>query len=95
MAEARGSGDLIDTVGAFVPGPRVERRGAATGPLAGLAFAVKDLYDVAGTPTTYGNPDWARTHPVAAATAPVGPGAAAGRRASCAARPRPWNWPMA
>ena len=71
MAEARGSGDLIDTVGAFVPGPRVERRGAATGPLAGLSFAVKDLYDVAGTPTTYGNPDWARTHPVAAATAPA------------------------
>ncbi|WP_431269061.1 amidase [Dankookia sp. P2] len=71
MTEAPGFGDLTDTVSAFVPGPRVERRGAASGPLAGLSFAVKDLYDVAGTPTTYGNPDWARTHPVAAADAPV------------------------
>ncbi|MFC7474083.1 amidase [Dankookia sp. GCM10030260] len=71
MAEASGGGGLVDTVGAFVPGPRVERRGAVAGPLTGLSFAVKDLYDVAGTPTTYGNPDWARTHPVAAATAPA------------------------
>src|SRR4051812_16229712 len=70
MADAPG-GELIDRVGAFVPGPRVERPGVASGPLAGLTFAVKDLYDVAGTPTTYGNPDWARTHPVAAATAPA------------------------
>jgi amidase len=60
-----------DPVGAFVPGPRAELRGApGGGPLAGLSFAVKDLYDLAGWPTTYGNPDWARTHPVAAATAP-------------------------
>lgn len=62
---------IEDGVGAFVPGPRVEIAGAAEGPLAGLDFAVKDLYDVAGGPTTYGNPDWARTHPTAAATAPV------------------------
>lgn len=62
---------IEDKVGAFVPGPRVEMAGAAAGPLAGLDFAVKDLFDVAGAPTTYGNPDWARTHPVAAATAPV------------------------
>lgn len=66
MAEA-----LNDTIGAFVPGPRVELAGAAAGPLAGLTFAVKDLFDVAGQPTTYGNPDWGRTHPPAAATAPV------------------------
>lgn len=62
---------IEDTVGAFVPGPRAELAGAAEGPLAGCDFAVKDLFDVAGVPTTYGNPDWARTHPVAAATAPV------------------------
>ena len=62
---------LQDTVGAFIPGPRVELPGAATGPLVGLRFAVKDLYDVAGHPTTYGNPDWAATHPPAVATAPV------------------------
>jgi len=62
---------IEDRVGAFVPGPRVELPGAAAGPLAGRSFAVKDLYDVAGHPTTYGNPDWAATHPPAAATAPA------------------------
>lgn len=50
--------------GAFVPGPRVTRGGAATGPLAGVGFAAKDLFDVAGVPTGCGNPDWPRTHPV-------------------------------
>lgn len=62
---------IEDRVGAFVPGPRVEIAGAAEGPLAGLDFAAKDLFDVAGWPTTYGNPDWARTHPPAVATAPA------------------------
>lgn len=61
---------LADSVGAFVPGPRLDIAGAPGGVLSGLSFAVKDLYDVAGQPTTYGNPDWARTHPPAAATAP-------------------------
>jgi amidase len=59
-----------DEVGAFVPGPRLDVPGAADGPLAGLGFGAKDLFDVAGHPTTYGNPDWARTHPPAAGTAP-------------------------
>ncbi len=59
-----------DEVGAFVPGPRLDIPGAAGGPLAGLDFAAKDLFDVSGHPTTYGNPDWARTHPPAAGTAP-------------------------
>jgi amidase len=51
-----------DTVGAFIPGERTIRAGAAAGPLAGLSFAAKDLFDVAGTVTGYGNPDWAATH---------------------------------
>jgi amidase len=38
--------------------------GAPTGPLAGLTFAAKDLFDVAGHPTGAGNPDWARQYPV-------------------------------
>jgi amidase len=66
-----GDDTLTDRVGVFVPGPRAELSGASSGPLAGLGFAVKDLYDVAGWPTTYGNPDWARTHSPAAATAPA------------------------
>ncbi len=60
-----------DPVGAFVPGPRTERAGAPAGPLAGLTFAVKDLYDTAGDVTGYGNPDWARTHAPATADAAV------------------------
>ena len=62
---------MEDTVGAFVPGPRTERAPLGTGPLSGRGFAVKDLFDIAGVVTTYGNPDWARTHPPAVATAPV------------------------
>ena len=60
-----------DRVGAFVPGTRRERVGASDGPLAGLTFAVKDLYDTEGDVTGYGNPDWARTHAPATADAAV------------------------
>jgi amidase len=48
--------------GFFVPhdlkGPLA---GAATGPLAGLTGAVKDMYDIAGERTGAGNPDWLAT----------------------------------
>nr|XP_028954738.1 amidase 1-like [Malus domestica] len=40
-------------------------------PLSGLTFAVKDIFDVAGRVTGFGNPDWARTHPAAESTAPA------------------------
>jgi amidase len=48
----------------FVAGPPVRVPGAPGGPLAGLTFAAKDLFDVAGHPTGGGNPDWGRRHPV-------------------------------
>jgi amidase len=48
----------------FVPGSSLRIVGAPAGPLAGLTFAVKDLFDVAGHPTGGGNPDWARQHPL-------------------------------
>jgi amidase len=48
----------------FVPGTSVHVEGRAGGPLAGLTFAAKDLFDVAGHPTGGGNPDWARQNPV-------------------------------
>ncbi len=60
-----------DANGAFVPGERLTRAGAEAGPLAGRTLAVKDLFDVAGAVTGFGNPDWARTHAPAVATAPV------------------------
>lgn len=58
-----------DALGAFIPGPRLARPGAASGVLAGLAFAVKDVMDVAGTSTGNGHPDWLATHPPAARSA--------------------------
>ena len=60
-----------DPAHAFIPGPRHTQAPMGEGALSGLTFAVKDLFDVAGATTTYGNPDWARTHPPAVATAPV------------------------
>lgn len=45
-----------DPVHAFVDYPDVPVPNAAKGPLAGLTFAVKDLFDVAGYPTGSGNP---------------------------------------
>ena len=51
-------------INAFVPGQRVHIEGRPGGPLSGLTFAAKDLFDVAGHPTGGGNPDWARANPV-------------------------------
>jgi len=62
---------MQDDVKAFIPGERVTHAPIGSGVLDGLHFAVKDLFDVKGAPTSYGNPDWERTHPVAAATAPA------------------------
>ncbi|MDQ1081906.1 amidase [Pseudoroseomonas cervicalis] len=52
------------TASAFLPGPRLTLPGRPGGPLAGLRFAAKDLFDIAGHPTGAGNPDWPRSHPV-------------------------------
>ena len=45
-----------DPAHAFVPYPSVPVARAETGPLAGLNFAAKDLFDVAGYPTGGGSP---------------------------------------
>lgn len=55
---------MEDRVNAFVPGPRIRIPGRSGGSLSGLTFAVKDLFDVAGTPTGGGNHDWARANPI-------------------------------
>ncbi len=60
-----------DKLGAFCRHTHVEMKGTPGGPLAGLTFAAKDLYDVAGHKTGFGNPDWLRTHEPAARTAPA------------------------
>lgn len=55
---------MVQDIGAFVPGPRVRVEGRPGGPLAGLTFAAKDLFDVAGVPTGGGNHDWPTGRPV-------------------------------
>ena len=45
-----------DLAHAFVPYPNTPVPHASTGPLGGLCFAAKDLFDVAGYPTGGGNP---------------------------------------
>lgn len=48
--------DRVDPAHAFVPYPDVPVPNAPGGPLAGLRFGVKDLFDVAGYPTGGGSP---------------------------------------
>ena len=60
---------MTDDIGAFVPGLRVRIEGRPGGPLAGLTFAAKDLFDVAGVPTGGGNHDWPRGRPIPARNA--------------------------
>jgi amidase len=55
---------MTDRINAFVPGPRIRNDGTLGGPLHGLSFAAKDLFDVAGVPTGGGNHDWARANPI-------------------------------
>ena len=55
---------MTDSANPFVPGTAVRIEGKAGGPLAGLTFAAKDLFDVAGHVTGGGNPDWPRDRPV-------------------------------
>src|SRR5438874_7573415 len=62
MTDDASSGN--DDFGAFVSGQKFRIEGRAGGPLSGLTFAAKDLFDVAGHPTGGGNPDWARANPV-------------------------------
>lgn len=62
---------ITDTVGAFCAYPAAERDGHPGGPLAGVTFAAKDLFDVAGLPTGAGSPEWLASHAAAATTAPA------------------------
>ncbi|MEE2996922.1 MAG: amidase [Pseudomonadota bacterium] len=55
--------------GAFMPGERLRIDGSRTGPLKGKTFAAKDVFDIAGHPTSNGQPTWPQTHPLPAAHA--------------------------
>jgi amidase len=60
---------LEDRFNAFCTDTEAYLVGAPNGPLAGLTFAAKDIFDVAGHVTGGGNPDWKATHAAAAHTA--------------------------
>jgi len=62
---------MRDPLNAFCTHSEARLKGAPHGPLAGLTFAAKDLFDVAGHVTGAGNPDWLALHAPAVRTAPA------------------------
>jgi amidase len=58
-----------DPYNVFCRHTHVELDGAPAGPLRGLSFAVKDVFDIAGHRTGNGHPLWLETHAAAARTA--------------------------
>ena len=58
-----------DPCGAFCRDTHAALEGAPGGPLAGLRFAAKDIFDIEGHRTGFGNPTWLDTHGPAGATA--------------------------
>ncbi|MCA3563304.1 MAG: amidase [Methylocystis sp.] len=55
----------------FMPYPSVKVPGARSGPLKGLTFAVKDLFDVAGYPTSAGSPHMLAMSGIKTRNAPI------------------------
>jgi amidase len=62
---------MTNDVVAFCTHDSVSVTGAVRGPLTGLTFAAKDVFDVAGRTACCGNPDWLASHAPAARTAPA------------------------
>jgi len=62
---------MRDELGAFCEFHDVRIEGRAGGPLSGLTFGLKDVFDVAGERVGAGNPDFLRDQRPAAKTAPV------------------------
>lgn len=60
----------VDDLGALRMRLDLQDAGGAQGVLAGLTFAVKDMFDIEGQKTGGGNPDWLASHAPAKATAP-------------------------
>ena len=60
MAKAKHS--LVDSLDAFCNDTEAYLEGKPGGPLYGLTFAAKDIFDVEGHVTGGGNPDWKATH---------------------------------
>lgn len=58
-----------DPLGAFCRENHAVLEGTADGPLAAHTFAAKDVFDIAGQRTGFGNPTWLATHAPAVKTA--------------------------
>jgi amidase len=69
MANAMNISD--DATGAFCRHNHVAMEGRPDGQLGGLDFGAKDIFDIAGTTSSFGNPVWFETHEPATATAPA------------------------
>ena len=53
---------MAGPLNAFVPDSTAHLSGSVHGPLSGLTFAAKDIFDIAGHVTGCGNPHWLATH---------------------------------
>jgi amidase len=71
MTQDNRMAQLADAAHCFVPYPRAIPAAAGQGPLAGLRFAVKDIFDVAGYPSGCGNPHMLAMSGVKTVSAPV------------------------
>ncbi len=60
---------MTNNLGAYISHDNVALPASGEGPLSGLNFAAKDLYDIAGHVTGAGSPDWLASHGPATATA--------------------------
>ena len=60
---------IEDPFNAFCRDSTAYLSGAPSGPLSGLTFATKDIFDIAGHVTGGGNPDWKASHKAAQKTA--------------------------
>ena len=64
------SATIVRMASAYID-PSIELRGSENGPLQGMTFAVKDLFDIEGMRTGFGHPLWLETHEPAPSTSPV------------------------
>jgi hypothetical protein len=77
---------------AFMPYPPQPVAHALSGPLSGMTFAVKDLFDVAGYPTGGGNPHLLALSGIKRRTAPVVQSCWITARV-LSVKPTPASWP--
>jgi len=71
MIATQRSFEINDSAHAWVEHGKFVIDGAPNGRLTGLTFAVKDVFDVAGHRSGFGNPTWLDTHRPATLTSPV------------------------